>query len=352
MVGEMARPLRIEFPGAWYHVTARGNERRAVFRSASDRRRLLELLGQCAPRFGLRIHGYVLMANHYHLIVETPQIGLSRAMQWLNGSYTVWFNRRHARSGHLFQGRFKAVLVDAEEWGAQLSRYVHLNPIRVARLGLGKAQQAERRAGLMPAAGEEEIAARRAALREFRWSSYRAYIGLERPPPWLCLDPLRSLIGGPRGKAGESYRAYVEEAIREGRAESPLEKVQAQVVLGGASLWQKAQQLAGGGRRREETGAKDLRRRDFSEVVEIVSKLKRERWEQFRDRHGDWGRDLALWLGRAHCGLKLRELGELVGGIDYSTVSVAAIRWRERSRTDQRLLKLQKRALEMLNAKM
>jgi len=347
----MARPLRIEFAGAWYHVTARGNERRAIFRSDADRGRLLELLGQCGPRFGLRFHGYVLMTNHYHLIVETPQIGLSRAMQWLNGSYTVWFNRRHARSGHLFQGRFKAVLVDAQEWGAQLSRYVHLNPVRVARLGLGKAQQAERRVGLTPVARGEAIAARCTALREFRWSSYRAYIGLDRPPPWLCLEPLRSLIGGARDKARESYRAYVEEAIREGTAESPLEKVQAQVVLGSAALWQKAQELTRGGRRREETGASDLRRRNFNEVVQIVSKLKREPWKEFRDRHGDWGRDLALWLGRAHCGLKLRELGELVGGIDYSTVSVAAIRWRERSRTNQKLLRLQRRALEMLNEK-
>src|SRR5438067_761716 len=99
----MARPLRIEFSGAWYHVSARGNERRAIFRSEADRRRFLELLGEDCARFDLRLHGYVLMPNHYHLIMETPHANLSRAMQWLNVSYTVWFNRRHTRSGHLFQ---------------------------------------------------------------------------------------------------------------------------------------------------------------------------------------------------------------------------------------------------------
>lgn len=106
----MARALRVEFPGSWYHVTARGNERRAIFRSDRDRSPLLELLGECTTRFGLRLHAYAFMPNHYHLMVETPGGGLSHAMRWLNVSYTVWFNRKHGRSGRLFQGRFQAVL--------------------------------------------------------------------------------------------------------------------------------------------------------------------------------------------------------------------------------------------------
>src|SRR5687768_14349868 len=144
----MARALRVEFPGAWYHVTARGNERRLIFRGERDRRHFLDLLGECCGRFNLRLHAYVLMPNHYHLIVETPGAALSRAMQWLNVSYAVWYNRRHRRCGHLFQGRFKAILLDRERWGGALSRYVHLNPIRVAQLGLGKKDQAARRLGL------------------------------------------------------------------------------------------------------------------------------------------------------------------------------------------------------------
>src|SRR4030095_735889 len=107
----MARPLRIDLPGGWYHVTARGNERRPLYRSDRDRNRFLELLGEFSELFAVQIHGFVLMSNHYHLLLEARSGGLSRAMQWLHLSYGAWFNRRHDRSGHLFQGRVKAVSV-------------------------------------------------------------------------------------------------------------------------------------------------------------------------------------------------------------------------------------------------
>ena len=110
----MARPLRVEFPGALYHVTARGNERRAVFRDDEDRHRFLATLEEASTEYGLRLHAFCLMPNHYHLLVETPRANLSRAIGWLQTTYTIRFNRRHRRSGHLFQGRFKAHIVDAE----------------------------------------------------------------------------------------------------------------------------------------------------------------------------------------------------------------------------------------------
>src|SRR5213594_3117448 len=107
----MARPLRIERIGCWYHLTARGNERRDIFRDDKDRRHFLELLEEVVSMFAVRLHAYVLMSNHYHLLVEITEANLSRAIHWLNVSYTVWFNRRHGRSGHFFEGRFKSVLV-------------------------------------------------------------------------------------------------------------------------------------------------------------------------------------------------------------------------------------------------
>ena len=110
----MARAPRIQRPGARYHMTAHGSERRAIYRDESDRAHFLELLGELTERFGLRVHAYVLMDNHFHLLVETPEANLSRAMQWLNVSYSVWLNRRHDRVGRMFQGRFKAVLVEDE----------------------------------------------------------------------------------------------------------------------------------------------------------------------------------------------------------------------------------------------
>ena len=129
----MARPLRIEYSGAYYHVSTRGNERKAIFRDEWDRERLLELLARAVKDFHLRLHGYVLMSNHYHLLVETPRGGLSRALRYLNGVYTQAFNRRHRRVGHLFQGRYKAILVDKDAYSLELSRYIHLNPWRVKR---------------------------------------------------------------------------------------------------------------------------------------------------------------------------------------------------------------------------
>ncbi|MCH8056115.1 MAG: transposase, partial [Deltaproteobacteria bacterium] len=127
----MARPLRIEYPGATYHVTSRGNERKAIFRGDLDRRKFLELLSSSVEQFILQLHAYVFMDNHYHLLVETPEGGLSRAVRYLNGVYTQYFNRRHRRVGHLFQGRYKAILIDKDSYLAELSRYIHLNPWRV-----------------------------------------------------------------------------------------------------------------------------------------------------------------------------------------------------------------------------
>ena len=114
----MARPLRIEFAGATYHVTSRGNERRSIFRSDRDRKMFLEFLAAATRRFGWSVSAFVLMTNHFHLVIGTPEPNLSRGMQWLNGKYAGWFNARHDRCGHLFQGRFKAVLVEKEAYFA------------------------------------------------------------------------------------------------------------------------------------------------------------------------------------------------------------------------------------------
>jgi putative transposase len=123
----MARALRIEIAGGRYHVTARGNERRDIFRVDKDREHFLGLLSELPERFGTLIHAYVLMQNHYHLLLETPEGNLSRSIQWLNVSYSVWFNRRHRRSGHLFQGRFGAVLIEDDRGLQEVGRYTHVN---------------------------------------------------------------------------------------------------------------------------------------------------------------------------------------------------------------------------------
>jgi REP element-mobilizing transposase RayT len=328
----------MERPGAWYHVTARGNERRSIYRDDSDRRHFCQLLAQAVEVFGWLLHTYVLMDNHFHLLVETPEANLGRGMQWLNVSYSVWFNRRHQRSGHLFQGRYKAIIVDPMGWGLELSRYVHLNPVRLGRLGLDKRAQRRDRVGV---GGQPDLAmvkARTAELRRYPWSSYRAYLGLTKTPVWLRRDRILELGGGRKGqRAREAYREYVESAIRQGLAESPWEKLTAQTVLGGAELVRQVGESLRG-EAREHSRWRELRGRPkFAEIIAVVEKAKAERWESFRDRYGDWGRDLALYLGKEGFGLKLRELGAAAGGMDYMSVSVAVKRLERRAEKDAAL---------------
>ena len=126
----MARPLRIEYKGAFYHITARGNERKRIFFSKADYEKFKDYLGKAQDKYGYLLHCYMLMTNHYHMLIETPNPNMSKLMHYLNGSYTGYINRRRKRSGHLFQGRYKAILVDADSYFLELSRYIHLNPVR------------------------------------------------------------------------------------------------------------------------------------------------------------------------------------------------------------------------------
>ncbi len=151
----MARPLRLEFPGAVFHVTSRGNERKPIFRCDADRLMFVALLGEAVRRFDWMIHAYVLMSTHFHLVIETPRETLSEGMHWLNGTYAQWFNRKYKRVGHLLQGRFSSFLIEKESYLAEVMRYVVLNPVR--------AKMVER-------------------PEDHCWSSYRAMAGLEPAP--------------------------------------------------------------------------------------------------------------------------------------------------------------------------
>lgn len=200
----MSRPLRLEHPGAVWHVTSRGNEKREVYRDDEDRVRWLHLLGKTVARFNWRLHAYVLMGNHYHLLVETPIPTLSRGMRHLNGVYTQAFNRRHERVGHLFQGRFKGILVEKESHLLELLRYVVLNPVR---------------AGLVRSA------------RDWPWSSYRATAGEAPAPAWLeTAWSLAQFGGAATTGARERYRQYVSEG-RDVPAD-PWNGLRGQVYLG------------------------------------------------------------------------------------------------------------------------
>ncbi len=198
----MARPLRIEYPGAVYHVTARGNEKKAVFRDDGDRRVFLSVLQEVGHRYHWICHAYCLMDNHYHILIETPEGNLSVGMRQLNGVYTQSFNRLHKRVGHLFQGRFKGVLVQKESHLLEVSRYVVLNPVRA-----GIVERPE----------------------QWRWSSYRATAGQEKPHPCLTTDWILGQFGSKRLAAEKEYRKFVRAGIGEA---SIWKDVHAQSILG------------------------------------------------------------------------------------------------------------------------
>jgi REP element-mobilizing transposase RayT len=200
----MARPLRLEFAGALYHVTARGNERRSIFLGDADgdRAAFLNVLGATCERFNWLVHAYCLMTNHYHLLVETPDANLSKGMRQLNGVFTQYVNRTHARVGHLFQGRFKAILVERESYLLELSRYVVLNPVR---------------AGMVAAPGD------------WPWSSYRATVGEVPAPEFLETDGVLRAFAEERTAAVAGYRRFVVEGIG---AASPWQALKSQIYLG------------------------------------------------------------------------------------------------------------------------
>ena len=288
-------------------------------------------------RFHTRLHNYVLMDNHYHLVMETGEANLSLGLQWLNGGYSQAFNKRHHRSGHLLEGRFKAIIVEPQRWGLELSRYVHLNPVRVGRFALDKGTQSRNRRGTGIEHGSDLWQARINYLREYPWSSYRAYIGLEPSPDWLVCETVLSWMRGSEEDPRTAYQRYVEEAVREGIRQTPWDQLAAQVVLGSQEFVDSLRDRVRGNEREQRELLGLAQRPDFLQVIGAVERWKGERWQAFVNRHGDWGRDLALSLAYEYCGLTLQQLGALVDGLDYVSVSGAVRRFRQRIERDPTL---------------
>lgn len=263
----MARPLRIEFPGALYHVTSRGNARQTIFSDDVDRAAFLRTLEAVSARHGWRCHAYCLMDNHYHLVVETRQATLSAGMRDLNGVVAQTYNRRHGRSGHLFQGRFHAVLVEKEGHLLELARYVVLNPCR---------------AGLC---GRPE---------KWRWSSYRATAGLEPCPPFVTTDWLLSQFGSPADVARSRYRSFVAERT----VRNPWRALKGQLYLGS-----------------EEFAESKRPERESPEVPRPQREPVRPPLDEIIGQDPDRG----ILLAYRDFGYRLREVAEHMG-VHYSTV--------------------------------
>ena len=184
----MARPLRIEYDGALYHLTSRGNERKLVFKDDTDRNIFLDTLHKVTQRYNWLCHAYCLMNNHYHLVIETSDGNLSKGMRQLNGVYTQTFNKRHKRVGHIFQGRYKAILIQKESHLLEVCRYVVLNPVRAKTV---------------------------TGAKEWRWSSYRATCGIDKPHPCLTTDWILGQFAKQKRTAEKKYKEFVEAGIGE-----------------------------------------------------------------------------------------------------------------------------------------
>ena len=331
----MARALRIQRPNGRYHVTARGNERKDIFRDDTDRFHFLELLAELGEQFGVRVHAFVLMDNHYHLLLETPEANLSRTMHWLNATYCMWFNVRHSRHGHLLQGRFSAFVVEDDAGWQEVARYVHLNPVRVAPLQLDKSARAAARLGLESGPTPELVAQRLRVLREFRWSSYPGYAAYKPPLPWVWREPLARLCGGNNpDEQAAALRAYTEKAVLQGALEPPWSRVLDSIALGSAAFARRLRREAHGNAREQKALRQDSYVPGWSQIVLAVEQAKGESWTGFVDRYGDWGRDAALWLGRRIARMSLAELGKAAGGLDYAVVSKTMARFGRRLSVD------------------
>ena len=304
----MARPVRVQFENAVYHVTARGNERRPIYRDDEDRARFLETLAEACDRFALVVHAYCLMPNHYHLLPQTPRANLSEGLGWLQTTYSIRFNRRHRGSGHLFQGRFKAQLVEADNYAARLITYMHLNPVRP------------------PGKRRPLPVERRRALRRYRWSSHRAYAGLagvKEVPPWLCLEWL-SYFGRSRNAARAEYRRTIASMFGQ-PVPSPLEELRGGLVLGGEALWEKARKLLGG---RE--GQEEIRWRQRADRETV-----RRRIDEAVAREPD--RRVQIWL-RVRLGAeRMTEVARLYGYRDGSGIHRVVNRLESHAQRDRDL---------------
>ncbi len=289
----MSRPLRIEFEGALYHITSRGNARQRIFLDDEDRYGFLDILSKTIERTNWKCHAFCLMSNHYHMVLETPLANLSNGMRELNGNYTQAFNRCHDRVGHLFEGRYKSILVEREPYLKEVIRYVVLNPVRA-----GLVEKAE----------------------DWAWSSYRATAGLARCPDWLETGWVLGCFDHDRGKAVPEYARFVHDGMKAGF--QLKDAVEQQIYLGPRDFISSLQ---------AEIQARD----DLSEIPKEQKRLVREDLPFFAREYPDKTEAMA----RAYLSGFFTQ-NEVAGyfGVHYTTVSRAVKNYRKEAAEEERRL--------------
>jgi len=279
----MTRPLRIEFNGALYHITSRGNARQAIFLNEEDFTDFLEILNSVVKRYNFLLHDYCLMNNHYHLLIETPEGNLSKGMRQLNGLYAQRFNQKHRRVGHLLQGRYQSILVDKENYLLELSRYIVLNPVRAGMVKEPK---------------------------DYRWSSYQGTSGYQKIPG-LFTDWILSQFG--EEKTTIKYQTFVLSGIKE---TSPLKEVKGQLYLGKKTFMDQIGHLLQGKDKLIEIPRKQR----------YINRLSLKKILNYQNKNQ---RDQVIYIAHLEYAYTLKEIAEYLG-IHYTTVSRAVKRIEEK----------------------
>jgi REP element-mobilizing transposase RayT len=316
----MARPLRIQYSGAVYHVTCRGNERKEIFKDDRDRETFLEILTRSSGIYNIKIFSYILMDNHFHLLIETPLGNLGEFMRHFNITYTGYYNRRHNRVGHLYQGRYKSILVDKESYLSVLSRYIHLNPVRTEAMEKNT--------------DEEKIQ----HLQNYTWSSLPGYINKARRKQFVDYEMVLEEYGGDNDRGRLAYRKRIYDDIS--KKLEIKDKVIGQSIIGGEEFirWVK-EELLEKKMDRECPSLKEIQRYGAKEkIIEAIEKESGKGLEEIKREKGSIRQIVMDLLYRAG-GLKGVDIGELIG-VDYSTVSQGRKRLREIIEKDSKLKQL------------
>ncbi|MGD9782584.1 MAG: transposase [Kiritimatiellia bacterium] len=307
----MARKPRALFEGGIYHVTSRGNDRQTIFRDTQDRERFLDRLAESAQDYQIRIYLFCLMPNHFHLLLETPLGNLDRFMGSLLTGYSVYFNRRHQRVGHLVQGRYGAQVVERNDYLLKLSRYIHLNPVQTQE------------------ARQLPLKERIVRLRGYRWSSFVEYAGRAKPCGWLTTGPILAMLSGACNKGKfKAYARYVEAGLA--RTDEEFDRLMKEkgIAVGSESFMAQMKNL------HERTAVKSLNREDISfrqlrtlkdsKTIEVaVREIVGDGWKQFQARKaGGTVRAFTAWALRKYAGQTQREIAPRVGVKTGAGVSV------------------------------
>ena len=330
----MARPLRIQFENAYYHVTCRGNSRQQIFSSDEDRSKFLDLLERSSDIYETEILAYVLMSNHFHLFVKTPMGNLQEFMRHFNISYTSYFNWKHHRTGHLYQGRYKSFLVDADEYLQEVSRYIHLNPIRVKlRVELTDEEKTNH-------------------LRSYSWSSYGGYTSKMDRKPFLRVEEVLAHFGGDTPKGRRRYEEFVIDGFSD-QMINPLDIGKGHGIVGASEFVDKIRERF----IRFVPGARELPA--VRKIVAYVEpgRIIRETCKRFVVERGDLlrkgykgvARGVLMEMLYRYGGMNQREIGELMG-IDYSAVSVMRKRLSTLQKSDPILSKTIEAMKEQLHS--